>query len=249
MLKVPNLSYSHTWRNDLGQRRRRLLWSLTNTANDMATAKRRVTYILPSPGDNVPRLQLPPHGVSRLGATAPLLMQYRDKTKGSARRDEPDSQSHPRHRLGVASLALDTSTFLAGRPTPEGILYSGGRDGLIMSWDLSVPMKRRRAPERTRRGVGGGWELMTGWDDNVDEEADDMDDRLISDGDVLGDVTASLKKRRRTLGEQERPYERLWETDGAAFQPGTVCSLPCRLIAFIDVAEENAVPPVRTGAH
>ena len=183
----------------------------------MATAKRRVSYILPSPVDHVPRLQLPPHGISRLGATGPLLMQYRDQ-KGKVRREEKPTT--PRHRLGVASLALDTSTLLEGKHSPEGILYSGGRDGLLMSWDLSMPMKRRKAvdsaPSRSRQR---SWELMTGWDDDVDEEADDADDRLVSDGDVLGDVTASLKKRRRA---DQLPHEREWETDLASFQLGTV---------------------------
>ena len=43
--------------------------------------------------------------------------------------------NYPRHRLGVASLALDTSTKLVGRAACEGILYSDGRDGLVKSWD------------------------------------------------------------------------------------------------------------------
>ena len=45
------------------------------------------------------------------------------------------TMNHPRHRLGVASLALDTSTQLVGRAAFEGILYSDGKDGLVMSWD------------------------------------------------------------------------------------------------------------------
>lgn len=44
------------------------------------------------------------------------------------------------HLLGVNALALDTSTFTAkdthGHGVPGGILYTGGRDGMIASWDL-----------------------------------------------------------------------------------------------------------------
>lgn len=216
----------------------------------MATAKRRVSYILPSPVDHVPRLQLPPHGVSRLGATGPLLMQYRDQ-KAKVRREE--KLTHPRHRLGVASLALDTSTLLEGKHSPEGILYSGGRDGLLMSWDLGMPMKRRRATDSAiSRARQGSWELMTGWDDDIDEEADDADDRLVSDGDVLGDVTASAKKRRRA---DELPHEREWETDLASFQPGTVRRVSGRSYRTIltDIfcrkpSSGSARKPTRTGS-
>ncbi|KAF8178063.1 hypothetical protein BJ912DRAFT_670273 [Pholiota molesta] len=182
----------------------------------MAQARRRVSYIIPSPLEPVPRLQLPPHGVSRLGATGPLLVPYQsdDKAEGS------QTPRHPRHRLGVAALALDVSTQLVGRTAPEGILYSGGRDGLIMSWDLGARMKKRKGPDgKNEARRRGRWEIMTGWDDEgLDEETDDAEERLVSDGDVLGDVTA---RRRPTSLASEIPYERQWETDMSAFQPGT----------------------------
>jgi WD repeat-containing protein 48 len=185
----------------------------------MAQARRRVSYIIPSPLEPVPRLQLPPHGVSRLGATGPLLVPYQsdDKAEGS------QTPRHPRHRLGVAALALDVSTQLVGRSAPEGILYSGGRDGLIMSWDLGARMKKRKGPDgKNEARRRGRWEVMTGWDDEgLDEETDDAEERLVSDGDVLGDVTA---RRRPTSLASEIPYERQWETDMSAFQPGTVRS-------------------------
>ncbi len=97
----------------------------------------------------------------RLGATGPLLMQYRDQ-KAKVRREE--KPTNPRHRLGVASLPSTHRPCSRGKHSPEGILYSGGRDGLLMSWDLSMPMKRRgaadSAPSRSRQR---SWELMTGW--------------------------------------------------------------------------------------
>ncbi|KAI9236943.1 MAG: hypothetical protein BYD32DRAFT_462064 [Podila humilis] len=52
------------------------------------------------------------------------------------------------HLLGVNALALDTSTLTAkdthGHRVPGGILYTGGRDGMIASWDLhfEAPVQR-----------------------------------------------------------------------------------------------------------
>lgn len=183
----------------------------------MDNARRRVSYIIPSPLEPVPRLQLPPHGVSRLGATGPLLIPNHAEDK--AETSQPPR--HPRHRLGVAALALDTSTQLVGRNAPEGILYSGGRDGLIMAWDLGIRMNKRKSPEGANDVMRRGrWEIMTGWSDEaLDEETDDAEERLVSDGDVLGDVTS---RRRPTSLASEIPHERQWETDLGSFQPGTV---------------------------
>ncbi|KAF9476316.1 WD40 repeat-like protein [Pholiota conissans] len=182
----------------------------------MAHARKRVSYIIPSPVEPIRRLQLPPHGVSRLGATGPLLIP--DPSDDKAEASQPPS--HPRHRLGVAALALDVSTQLVGRSAPECILYSGGRDGLIMSWDLGIRTKRRKGPEDAKGARRRGqWEFMTGWGDDVlDEETDDADERVVSDGDVLGDVTA---RRRPTSLASEIPHEQQWETDMSSFQPGT----------------------------
>ncbi|CDU22947.1 uncharacterized protein SPSC_01577 [Sporisorium scitamineum] len=80
--------------------------------------------------------------------------------------------SHPQHSLAVSSLAIDTTTCLAhsdddddddsndlDRPydsdsnhsthtreaVPPGILYTGGRDGLVGAWELGLPMRKRSA--------------------------------------------------------------------------------------------------------
>ena len=57
------------------------------------------------------------------------------------------AQRHPEHTLGVSALALDTSTVIDsshnGQQKPAGILYSGGRDALVASWELNLPFKRR----------------------------------------------------------------------------------------------------------
>jgi WD repeat-containing protein 48 len=189
----------------------------------MGQRRRRVSYIIPSPEESIPRLQLPPHGISRLGATGPLLTPFAGQSGSDSKR-----LSHPRHRLGVASLALDGSTQLVGRATPEGILYSGGRDGLVMSWDLGLPTRRRKVKAGHSMKAGQArWETMTGWGDDVlDEDLEDGDER-VNDGDVLGDVTDNLHKRRQRARSKagEIPFELEWELDLSTFRPGTVCDL------------------------
>lgn len=49
------------------------------------------------------------------------------------------------HLLGINSLALDTTT-LSSSGKPEGILYSAGRDGVINSWDLHLPLRKQTMP-------------------------------------------------------------------------------------------------------
>lgn len=200
----------------------------------MGQTRRRVSYVIPSPTD-VPRLlQLPPLGISRLGSIGPLLIPVEGHTT-NGEQDQQKRDKNPRHRLGVSSLALDTSTQLAGRGAPEGILYSGGRDGMIMSWDLSIPMKKRKREhlEGGLRRSHGRWELMTGWaEDGIDEEGDDADDLKQSDGDILGDVTGGRKRQRARLNSL--PYENQWETDLAAFKPGKVKCSPLSCEDFIN---------------
>lgn len=135
------------------------------------STKRRVSYVIPPSVDPVPRLQLPSFGASRLGSAGPLLIP--------ADGDSPDDfhrSRHPRHRLGITALALDSSTGLTGRSAPEGILYSAGvffhfsnqicserstrcigRDGLVLSWDLQLPLKKRTPKEKERSGK---WEKV-----------------------------------------------------------------------------------------
>ena len=203
----------------------------------MAPARRRVSYIIPPPSEPVPRLQLPPHGASKTGSSAPLLIPFRshhahdgseDTTYTHPAESWPRGTTHPRHRLGVCALALDTATPLVGRSAPEGILYTGARDGLVLSWDLGIGMRRRErrygaASERMHRKVGR-WEIMTGWADEDDLAEDDEDEEVRSDGDVLGEVSGSIsrRRRRRTKAEDDIPWEGQWETDLGVFQPGQV---------------------------
>lgn len=189
----------------------------------MVNSRRRVSYVLPPPIGPIPRFQLPPNGISRSGSIGPLLLLSRGQEQPED--DVEKRETHPRHRLGVASLALDTSTQLAGRNAPEGILYSGGRDGLVMSWDLGIPMRKRKAPDTdvaALRRSGGRWEVMTGWaDDVIQEEGEEGDERPTSDGDVLGDVVGGTSRRKRTIRRTNTlPFEHQWETDIDAFKPG-----------------------------
>lgn len=187
----------------------------------MSQSRRRVSYVLPPPNDSrIPHLQFPPYGSSRVGCVGPQLIPLDNDTFQPPSPRKPSS--YPRHRLGVSSLALDTSTILSGRTSPEGILYSGGRDGLVISYDLATPMRPRQVRlDDGLRMPGGRWEIMTGWGDLIiDEEAED-DELPVSDGDVLGDVVGG---RKRSLSRSKViPFEQRWETDVEAFRPGQVC--------------------------
>lgn len=182
--------------------------------------------MIPPPTDPPPRLQLPPHGVARNGAIGPLLI----RTEGGIPQETtPKWAQHPRHRLGVVCLSLDTSTQLVGRSSPEGILYSGGRDGLVCSWDLGIPTKRREqkygAPSPSLRRGPGRWEIMTGWTDDIIEEDLEETEEYRSAGDILGDVKGSDRRgrfRSNSVRDQSIPYEQQWETDIDAFEAGKV---------------------------
>ncbi|KAJ6518796.1 hypothetical protein C8R45DRAFT_1204129 [Mycena sanguinolenta] len=186
----------------------------------MAPGKRRVSYIIPAPTDPVPRLVLPPPNASRLGLVHPLLIP--DTVQPPVDPDQHTRLRHPRHRLGVAGLALDTSTQLTARPAPEGILYTAGRDGLVLSWDLGLSL-RPRTPAVSNRG--GRWEALTGWaDDAIDEEAEEAEERPQSDGDILGEVTALASRRRRPSGQTA--YEDQWQLD-ADYSPRVTSFRQC----------------------
>ena len=51
------------------------------------------------------------------------------------------------HLLGINSLALDTTTPNTDSGKPGGILYSAGRDGVINSWDLHLPLREQTIPK------------------------------------------------------------------------------------------------------
>ncbi|KAH9938898.1 uncharacterized protein BXZ73DRAFT_44505 [Epithele typhae] len=96
------------------------------------------------------------------------------------------------------------------------MLYTGGRDGLVISWDLGVPMTRRahRYGYGKQRQSMRRWEVMTNWADDIIEEEDEGEEPR-SDGDVLGEVTG---KKKRIHTDKSISYEDEWETDVDAYQ-------------------------------
>jgi WD repeat-containing protein 48 len=211
----------------------------------MVIASRRVSYILPSPTEPPPLLQLPPLGQSRQGQTVPTLIPKSEgNTPANGLKSKnpflsapsppvaPPTDQHPRHCLGVTSLVLDTSTVLQNNQSPGGILYSGGRDGLVASWELNVPHKKRRGrryelpPGRGSKvrweRIGDGAEL---WDEEDEAEfGEDVDDSNSSEEDSQGWVGIDGDDTRRRKGEV--PYEDRWEVDQELLQSQKVGILP-----------------------
>lgn len=188
----------------------------------VAPARRRVSYVIPPPQPgSIPRLQLPPAGVTRLGSIIPLLIPLEPIAIPYSPSPHAHPPSHPKHRLPVASLTLDSTTHLAGKSCPEGILYTGGRDGMVISWDLHLPTRQR--PTKLPKPQRGRWEMLTGWgDDWYDDGEDDSENEppAGTDGDVLGDVTASVRKRRKSSAALNK--EECWELDPSEFTSGQV---------------------------
>ena len=214
--------------------------------------RRRVSYVIPPPTEPVARLQLPPihTPASPPRSSAPLLRPspVQPALPQTQRAPAPATQ-HPRHRLGVACLALDASTHLVGRHAPEGILYTGGRDGLVIAWDLAVPMRPRSRPPQAfssysprvaGRFAHRRWDLLTGWGDDVIDEDVEEEDEIRSDGDILGDVKGSGKRRRPSVSDAQgaadarAAAELNWEIDPARWQDGKVRTrVPCARVHVI----------------
>lgn len=189
--------------------------------------KRRVSYIIPPPEADTPLLDLPPFGTAASDdryypllekAPAPVTNGFTNGTRRANRNPflttpppstagpspTPPRARHPRHRLGVSSLALDTSTVLSGADSPGGILYTGGRDGLVASWELHVPHSKRRG--RRYRPVGRGqrvrWEKLGDGGEDWNDEDDDGDFGSFESSDDEADEFDS-----------RIPYEDKWEVD------------------------------------
>lgn len=65
------------------------------------------------------------------------------------------------------------------------------------------------------------WEYMTGWGDELEEE-DAEHSAAPSDGDILGDVKGSAKRRRGSTPGSPAASDETWELDTDAFVHGTV---------------------------
>ena len=126
--------------------------------------RQRLSYVLPLRQSEPEVLSLPAPGVSRNFDPRPLLFSATtghriDPLAAQAPVDVPTT---PQHCLGVSKLALDLTTAVlpsgqsessSDHPNPQGLLYSAGRDGLIISSELNLSTKRRK------RRVGHGSEL------------------------------------------------------------------------------------------
>jgi hypothetical protein len=157
-----------------------------------AAKARRVSYVIPPPQQTAQRLVLPALDAPRSGRSIPLIIPATHNGENTPiAPSSPTSgyfanpPNHPQHRLGVTSLALDTTTSLAGRGGPEGILYTGGRDGLIVAWEQAVSMKQRKYRYGREDSAGqfhssGRWEALTGWDDDDFDSEDEEDEYDVS---------------------------------------------------------------------
>lgn len=224
----------------------------------MATIHRRVSFIVPSPDHTPTELELPPLGGRKRGQTQPQIVPKQGIPPPSINHTNANGQSyanHPRHSLGVTSLALDTSTLLADSASPGGILYTAGRDGLVASWELGVPHKRRRNGGRYELLPGRGtgrvkWEKIGDgaemWDEDEDEEmmnamngemgfenstangTDDAEEIWSSDEEIDGFAGIDGQRgdgRRVRPARGEVPYEDRWEVDYEAVASSRVSSL------------------------
>ncbi|WRT68109.1 uncharacterized protein IL334_005084 [Kwoniella shivajii] len=199
---------------------------------------RRVSYILPSPDTQPPLLSLPPLGQQRQGHPSPFFIP---KTDGSgfntpglslgsrnpflspindASPSPQPQKSHPRHCLGITSLALDTSTVLSDANSPGGILYTGGRDGLVASWELNITHRKRKGSKYEvlpGRGSHVKWERIGDgaefFDDDEEDDPshneEDEDERLSSEDETDGWVGINGNGNKKG----EIPYEHRWEID------------------------------------
>lgn len=175
---------------------------------------RRVSYVVPPPsaGERLPVLGLPPWDVRRRGHPGPL---YTERARalspnGNGNGAGRESSDHPRHRLAVQALALDLSTALSSteaEPAPAGILYTGGRDGLVSSWELGLPTRRRRARYGHESSARGGRERRGDGSDDSDsslsDDQDDEDDRTGRDADLDPDLEG-VGRRTVSVGSRKR---------------------------------------------
>lgn len=150
-------------------------------------------------------------------------------------------QRHPEHTLGIAALALDTSTIIdnssspSRKKTPGGILYSGGRDGLVASWELALPFKKRDPEEGflgrkgRRKKYQPRWAEDTYADENFEDDENEEDDSS-SDEESSGAVDAVRSRRNmnshRDLYEDGEEAEELLLGDDGGYQASSPPNFP-----------------------
>ena len=69
------------------------------------------------------------------------------------------------------------------------------------------------------------WELVTGWIDPITDDPPEEDEDMRSDGDILGEVIGSARRRKLSSAAATSgsiPFDHMWELDIDAFRPGQV---------------------------
>ncbi|GAA5850251.1 hypothetical protein JCM8547_001061 [Rhodosporidiobolus lusitaniae] len=152
---------------------------------------RRVSYVIPPPSAPPPLLNLPSLAIPQRGQSSPLY-SFTGSTAENLNHKYAVQEAHPRHRLAVQALALDLSTPISHDgeldSTPGGILYTGGRDGLLCSWELGLPTKRRRRRYGEREPEDENASADESADTSEDEEKTGRDE-LVAQLE-LGDLNA-----------------------------------------------------------
>jgi hypothetical protein len=175
----------------------------------MTNSTRRISYVVPFPPTPPPWLQLPSSTHPRNGSPYPLLFPSDHPPLSSHASIDPPS-AHPQHSLGVPAMALDTSTQLAAQDGPQGILYTGGRDGLLAGWELGMRLRRRTALEGHEGAGKADW---VRWNElGVDGLNDGADDEPTA-GSGSGAPTPPTPSDRRTSDGEKLPFEDRWEVD------------------------------------
>ncbi|CDZ97690.1 Conserved WD40 repeat-containing protein [Phaffia rhodozyma] len=183
------------------------------------TTARRISYVIPPPHSLPPYLSLPSPTHPRNGSPHPILLPLSEPGISASLSSSSffpsstsETVSHPQHHLGISALALDTSTQLSGKDTPEGILYTGGRDGLVASWELGANMGRKRSD--------GGNEENIRWNEVVDDDdwEDDEEDEV-----KYSSTAENLEEADEDTRWKRMPWEDRWEAqvyeDGSTKPP------------------------------
>lgn len=175
----------------------------------MTNSTRRISYVVPFPPTPPPWLQLPSSTHPRNGSPYPLLFPSDHPPLSSHASIDPPS-AHPQHSLGVPAMALDTSTQLAAQEGPQGILYTGGRDGLLAGWELDMRLRRRTALEGH---AGAGKADWVRWNELGNDGIDDGADDELTAGSGSGAPTPPTPSDPRTSDGEKLPFEDRWEVD------------------------------------
>lgn len=130
-------------------------------------SRKRVSYSLATPDVAPPELGLPDAPSEEVRPFGPRYHVLQPNNTAAA-----PAATHPTHCLGVTALALDTTTVLHGSDSPRGILYTGGRDGLVASWEQGVPMRPASAG-RSGEEEYVKWERIGVFDSDTEDEEDE----------------------------------------------------------------------------